>query len=73
MAEQTLTGWAGIINGAGQLSEVLSSSGMAQACMSNRGDRAECRLVAVKITVDLDPPAPEPPAKKGLFGRRRKK
>ena len=72
MSETQLAGWWGIVNAAGQLSQVAPSQGMAGQVLGTRGDHAECRLVPLKILVDLEPPKPEPPAKKGLFGRKKK-
>ena len=50
--------WWGVINGQGQLSQVLSTRGMAVSAMQGREDAEECRLVRVELSYDTALPAP---------------
>ena len=64
--------WWGVVTEQHQLSQVFSMRGLADSAKLGRQDGETCRVVPVKITVDLTPPPPPPPVRKGLFGRRRK-
>ena len=48
---RTWSGWYAILNKHGQLSEIRPNLVATQVALAHRGDRSECRIVPIEITV----------------------
>ena len=57
--------WWGVLDAQGQLSQLYSMRGLAVSALGQRQDRDGCRVVSAKVEIDLTPPKPEPPKKRG--------
>lgn len=57
--------WWGVLNPAGQLSQLYSMRGLAESALGERQDRDGCRVVSAQVAVDLTPLKPEAPKKRG--------
>ncbi len=57
--------WWGVLNEQGRLSQLFSMRGLAESAMGERGDRERCRVVSAEVHIDLTPPPPLPPPKRG--------